>query len=54
VFLALYRHVEQVARSTPGVVGLRLYVEHNNAAAQRVYENLGMRNAGYLVFEAMW
>jgi ribosomal protein S18 acetylase RimI-like enzyme len=54
VFHSLYRHVEEVARTTPGVVGLRLYVEHNNAVAQRVYESLGMRNAGYVVFERMW
>ena len=54
VFRALYRHVEEVAHATPGVVGLRLYVEHNNAVAQRTYESLGMRNAGYLVFEQVW
>jgi ribosomal protein S18 acetylase RimI-like enzyme len=54
VFRSLYRHVEQVARETAGVVGLRLYVEHNNIVAQRVYESLGMQNAGYLVFETMW
>jgi len=54
VFRALYRHAEQVARTTPGVVGLRLYVEHNNAVAQRAYESLGMQDAGYLVFETMW
>jgi ribosomal protein S18 acetylase RimI-like enzyme len=54
VFRALFRHVEEVAHTTPGVVGLRLYVEHNNAVAQRVYESLGMRGAGYSVFETMW
>jgi ribosomal protein S18 acetylase RimI-like enzyme len=53
VFAALYRHVEQLARSTPGVIGLRLYVEHNNAAAQRTYAALGMADAGYAVYERL-
>ena len=35
VFRALYDHVDTLSRSTPGVVGLRLYVELDNAAAQR-------------------
>ena len=52
VFAALYRHVEQLARDAPGVIGLRLYVEHDNANAQRTYEALGMRDAGYRIFEA--
>lgn len=52
VFAALYRHVEQLARDTPGVVGLRLYVERENANAQRTYAALGMVDAGYRIFEA--
>ena len=52
VFAALYRHVEQLARKAPGVVGLRLYVERDNANARRVYESLGMSDAGYAVYEA--
>ena len=51
VFAALYRHVEQAARSTPGVIGLRLYVEKANANAQRTYASLGMVDAGYAVYE---
>ena len=51
VFAALYRHVEQRARATAGVVGLRLYVEGDNAAAQRAYSALGMQDAGYRIFE---
>ena len=53
VFAALYRHVEQLARDTPGVIGLRLYVERDNAVAQRTYEALGMRDAGYAIREAL-
>jgi GNAT superfamily N-acetyltransferase len=52
VFAALYRHVEQLARDTPGVIGLRLYVERNNAAAQRAYAALGMQDAGYAIYES--
>lgn len=52
VFRALYADVEQYARSTPGVVGLRLYVENENSAAQATYAALGMRNSGYRLLEA--
>jgi ribosomal protein S18 acetylase RimI-like enzyme len=51
VFAALYRHVEALGRATPGVVGLRLYVEHANHAAQRTYAALGMVDAGYAIRE---
>ena len=51
VFAALYDHASSLARATPGVIGLRLYVERANAAAQRTYASLGMDDAGYLVFE---
>jgi GNAT superfamily N-acetyltransferase len=52
VFAALYRHVEALARDTPGVVGLRLYVERENETAHRTYAALGMVDAGYRIFEA--
>jgi len=52
VFAALYRHVEGLARQAPGVVGLRLYVERDNANAQRTYESLGMQDEGYRIFFA--
>ena len=54
VYTALYRHVEALARATPGVIGLRLYVEHANARAQQTYAALGMVDAGYRVFEAQF
>lgn len=52
VFRALYAHVEAEARDTPGVCGLRLYVEKDNARAQATYAALGMLDARYRVFEA--
>lgn len=51
VFKALYAHVEQLARSTPGVCGLRLYVEKDNARAQGTYERVGMKRTPYQMFE---
>ena len=53
VFAALYRHVEQRARATPGVIGLRLYVERANAVAHRTYAALGMTDAGYAIYESL-
>lgn len=52
VFRALYQHVWELARATPGVCGLRLYVERHNEGAQRTYESLGMVDAGYRMYEA--
>jgi ribosomal protein S18 acetylase RimI-like enzyme len=52
-FRALYRHVAQLARER-GAVGLRLYVEKENAAAQRTYAELGMQMTHYLVMEEMF
>jgi ribosomal protein S18 acetylase RimI-like enzyme len=34
-----------------GVAGLRLYVESNNAAAQKTYESLGMLSEHYRMYE---
>ena len=51
VYRALHEFVRARARSTGGVVGLRLYVERDNAAAQRTYAALGMHETPYLVYE---
>jgi len=51
VFRALHAAVEQRARATAGVIGLRLYVERANATAQRTYAALGMSDAGYALYE---
>lgn len=51
IFAALYRHVEAAARADADVCGLRLYVEKENAVAQRTYAALGMVDAGYHMFE---
>lgn len=51
IFKTLYAHVEALARSTPGICGLRLYVERDNARAQQTYERVGMRRTAYQMFE---
>ena len=51
VLRALYAHVHALAVADGGVCGLRLYVEHGNAVAQRTYESLGMGDSGYRLLE---
>ena len=54
VFRALFRHIRDQALASPDVIGLRLYVEHENHQAQRTYHALGLRPGGYHVFEEIW
>ena len=54
VFRALHGHIRTLARGASDVIGLRLYVEHENDRARRVYEALGLRPGGYHVFEEFW
>lgn len=51
VFRALHAFVRDRALAEPGVVGLRLYVDHGNERARHVYQALGMASAGYEVLE---
>jgi ribosomal protein S18 acetylase RimI-like enzyme len=53
LFRKLYTHVAERAKAA-GAVGLRLYVEKENANAQRTYASLGMTETHYLVMEEMW
>jgi GNAT superfamily N-acetyltransferase len=54
VFRALFEHLQALARRSPDVVGLRLYVEQENDAARQVYVRLGLRPGGYDVLEDLW
>jgi ribosomal protein S18 acetylase RimI-like enzyme len=54
VFSALYRHVETLAKQDPQVCGIRLYMERENARAQRTYESLGMNMTDYRVMQSMF
>jgi ribosomal protein S18 acetylase RimI-like enzyme len=49
----LHEHVRSVAADTPGVCGLRLYVEVENRTAQATYRALGMEEAHYRIFEEL-
>jgi ribosomal protein S18 acetylase RimI-like enzyme len=51
VFRALHAEAERRARATAGVIGLRLYVERENANAQNTYARLGMHDSGYRLYE---
>ena len=54
VFSSLYGHLKTLAESDPDVVGLRLYVERENQAAQATYAGLGMTPAPYLVMQHLF
>jgi ribosomal protein S18 acetylase RimI-like enzyme len=53
VFKLLYRSVRAMGDAAGGVCGYRLYVERDNANAQRTYEDLGMSQTHYLLYEDM-
>jgi ribosomal protein S18 acetylase RimI-like enzyme len=54
VFRKLYEHVRRAAKADSSVIGIRLYVEHDNAAAQATYRKMGMAMTGYQVMEEMF
>lgn len=51
VYRALDAHLRAEALRRGNVCGVRLYVEHNNLAAQRVYRILGMSHSNYDMYE---
>jgi len=51
VFRALYTQVERLAAVAPRVVGVRLYVERDNAQAQHTYASLGLHETHYRMLE---
>ena len=53
LFAELYAFVKRRAVADPSVLGLRLYVEHENEAAQRSYAALGMRVDPYQMAKEM-
>ena len=52
IFKALYHHVYQLAK-TSGAKELRLYVEHDNVVAQKVYASMGMQKSHYEMWEVI-
>lgn len=51
IFRMLYRTALEEVQRQPNAVGLRLYVEEHNTAAQAAYFRLGMQATGYRVLE---
>ena len=51
VYRTLHNHVLAEANRQGDVCGLRLYVDRDNAVAQRVYSGLDMQQARYDMFE---
>jgi RimJ/RimL family protein N-acetyltransferase len=47
----IYEHLRERVLASPDLMGIRLYVDRRNAAAQRVYERLGMSREHYETFE---
>jgi len=54
VYSLLHRYVEQLARRTPGVCGLRLYVDRRNTTAIQIYRQLGLQPTNYELMEIHW
>lgn len=53
IYGQLHRQVRVMAREA-GVIGLRLYVERDNEAAQSTYLALGMLPSSYVMYEELW
>lgn len=51
VLRALYGQVQRLAAADPAVIGLRLYVEQDNAPARAAYMALGLKPTTYRVME---
>ena len=47
----MYDFIKDLADARGDVAGFRLYVEHDNVHAQRVYERVGMEQSHYVLFE---
>ncbi len=53
LYRQLYLRVKSLAETETGVCGFRLYVEHDNKAAQNTYRSLGMQETEYKLFEEL-
>ncbi len=54
VYRTLHTWIERRARETPGVCGLRLYVDRQNTRARQVYARLGLQLTEYQLYETDW
>ena len=51
VFRLMHDTVMAIAKTSPNVCGIRLYVDESNGAAQAVYRKVGLAPSSYAVFE---
>jgi GNAT superfamily N-acetyltransferase len=51
VFRLMHKTVMALAKTSPDVCGIRLYVEESNSAAQSVYRRVGLTPSSYVMFE---
>lgn len=51
IFKALYNKVKEICDSSNEYVGIRLYVEKENFAAQKTYQKIGMNELSYFMYE---
>ena len=51
VYSKMYNNLLELAQLDSECCGIRLYVEKENKKAQKTYEKLGMKNAGYEIME---
>ena len=53
LYRKLYEHVKQLAADNENVCGFRLYVEEENTIAQKTYDNVGMHQTSYKMYEEL-
>lgn len=51
LYKGLFNYLKQRMKEDPTIVGIKLYVDQNNKPAQKTYENLGMEQSNYLLFD---
>jgi ribosomal protein S18 acetylase RimI-like enzyme len=51
IFRALFHALKELAEEEAEVLGLRLYVEKDNAVARKTYECLGFMESSYVIYE---
>ena len=51
IYSKLYNNVKALANEEQGICGFRLYVEKDNITAQKTYQNLGMHESHYDMYE---
>ncbi|MDD4847955.1 MAG: GNAT family N-acetyltransferase [Bacteroidales bacterium] len=53
VFSFMYHFLQSLVQQNETIAGLRLYVDHRNVNAQKVYQKMGMNGDHYQFFEWM-